>query len=69
MNKKAFNTTVVTLFFLAGMLSVVWLSVVWLSVAWLSVGPAFAQTINSNNQTTATGIDQLTSNLTAARDL
>jgi hypothetical protein len=64
MNKKAFNTTVVTLFFLAGMLSVVWLSVVW-----LSVGPAFAQTINSNNQTTATGIDQLTSNLTAARDL
>jgi hypothetical protein len=59
MNKKAFNTTVVTLFFLTGMLSVVW----------LSVGPAFAQTINSNNQTTATGIDQLTSNLTAARDL
>ena len=59
MNKKGFNTTVVTLFFLTGMLSVVW----------FSVGPAFAQTINSNNQTTATGIDQLTSNLTAARDL
>ena len=58
MNKKGFNTTVVTLFFLTGMLSVVW----------FSVGPAFAQTINSNNQTTATGIDQLTSNLTAARE-
>ena len=58
MNKKGFITTVVTLFFLTGMLSVVW----------FSGGPAFAQTINSNNQTTATSIDQLTSNLTAARE-
>jgi hypothetical protein len=58
MNNKGFITTVVTLFFLTGMLSVVW----------FSGGPAFAQTINSNNQTTATSIDQLTSNLTAARE-
>jgi outer membrane murein-binding lipoprotein Lpp len=58
MNKKGFITTVVTLFFLTGMLSVVW----------FSGSSAFAQTINSNNQTTATSIDQLTSNLTAARE-
>ena len=58
MNKKGFITTVVTLFFLTGMLSGVW----------FSGGRAFAQTINSNNQTTATSIDQLTSNLTAARE-
>jgi hypothetical protein len=54
MNKRLLLIPVVALF-LTGMLSGMW----------TSDAPAYAQT---NNQTTAETIDQLTSNLTAARE-
>jgi hypothetical protein len=56
MNNKSILIPAVALVFLTGIFSGIW----------YSADPAYAQ--NTNNQTTATAVEQLTSNLTQARD-
>lgn len=55
MNNKSIIIPAVALVFLTGIFSGIW----------YSADPAYAQ--NTNNQTTATAVEQLTSNLTQAR--
>ena len=60
MNKKAVHISIVASLFFAGILSGSWPSA--------SILPAYAQTNVTSNQTTAAAIDQLTSNLTQAKE-